>query len=252
MRAVSWNLGRAMDAFADVHERAWHFLVSLAPDIALVQEAVPPDWIRERYQVIANPSNLDWMSAVLVRPDWPAQALSPTPLLSGFISYVATAEVTTPGFGDLVVGSVHATVKRAFVRQLVGLDVDAIRRPSVRVPWMNDLAHHAYREVVADRPFIVGGDWNTSLLFDADGSTAGREFYERAERDGWIETHRRLHGDETQTWLRKGDRPHMLDHVFCDAGTARSQVGSRSLPDVVSFLGLSDHAPLIVDFEAAA
>jgi hypothetical protein len=41
-------MGRAMDAFADVHERAWHFLMSLGPDLALVQEAILPDWIRWR------------------------------------------------------------------------------------------------------------------------------------------------------------------------------------------------------------
>lgn len=48
---------------------------------------------------------------------------------------------------------------------------------------------------------------------------------------------------------REGDRPQMLDHVFCDQGTAQHLVASRSLGDVVSFLGLSDHAPLIVDFD---
>ena len=41
----------------------------------------------------------------------------------------------------------------------------------------------------------------------------------------------------------------MLDHVFCDVGLAEHLVASRSLPDVTSFLGLSDHAPLVVDFD---
>jgi exonuclease III len=86
-------------------------------------------------------------------------------------------------------------------------------------------------------------------LFDDEKTTWGREFYEQAERDGWIETQVHLHGDETQTWLRPGNRPHELDHVFCDAGLAERLTGSRSLPKVVSFLGLSDHAPLIVDFD---
>ena len=49
--------------------------------------------------------------------------------------------------------------------------------------------------------------------------------------------------------LWEGDRPHMLDHVFCDQGTAKHLVSSRSQVDVVSFLGLSDHAPLVVDFD---
>jgi exonuclease III len=113
---------------------------------------------------------------------------------------------------------------------------------------MNDLAHHAYHGIAEGRSFVIGGDWNTSLLFDQDGATAGREFYAQAEADGWVETQWRLHQAETQTWLRKRNRPHQLDHVFCDERLARGLVGSRSLPDMVSFLELSDHAPLIVDF----
>jgi len=100
---------------------------------------------------------------------------------------------------------------------------------------MNDLAHFGYHQLAAGRRFIVGGDWNTSRLFDADGTTGGRESYEQAEADGWVETHWRLHEEETQTWLRKGNRPHMLDHVFCDEGTAQRLVASRSLSDTMSW-----------------
>jgi endonuclease/exonuclease/phosphatase family metal-dependent hydrolase len=242
-------MGRALDGFANLHERAWHLLISLGPDIALVQEAIPPDWIRERFQVHAEPTQVPWMSAAIVQEGLPMRAVTPTPLLSTFAWYTATTEVRLPNGTDLLVGSVHATARAAFVRQLAGLDADAIRRPSVDVPWMNDLAHHAYQQLAAGRPFVIGGDWNTSRLFDSDGSTAGREFYDQAEADGWVETHWRLHEQETQTWLRKGNRPHMLDHVFCDQGTAKHLVSSRSLVDVVSFLGLSDHAPLVVDFD---
>jgi exonuclease III len=134
---------------------------------------------------------------------------------------------------------------------LVDLDADAVRRPSVDVPWMNDMAHYAYRDMAAGRTFVIGGDWNTSRLFDEDGTTAGHEFHEQAKADGWVETQWRLHGRETQTWLRRGDRPHQLDHVFCDAQLAGGLVGSRSLADSASFLELSDHAPLIVDFDLA-
>ena len=107
-------------------------------------------------------------------------------VLAGFGAYLATAEITPPTAPDVLVASVHTTAKPAFARQLAGLDADVIRRPSVDVPWMNDVAHFGYQPLVAGRRFIIGGDWNTSLLFDADGTTAGREFYDRAERDGWI------------------------------------------------------------------
>ena len=44
-------MGRAMYAFAGIHERPWHFLASFGPDIALLREAVPSDRIRGRFQV---------------------------------------------------------------------------------------------------------------------------------------------------------------------------------------------------------
>jgi hypothetical protein len=49
MRIVTWN----MDYWQHhaVHAEAWHWLLDeLDPDLALLQECVPPDWVRERYE----------------------------------------------------------------------------------------------------------------------------------------------------------------------------------------------------------
>jgi hypothetical protein len=153
-----------MDGFADVHERAWHFLVSLGADIALVQEAIPPDWIRERWQVHREPSQLAWGSAVIVSDGLTMRPIAPAAdsVLATFWSYVSTVDVTLPDGTDLLVGSVHATAKAAFPKQLIGLDADAIRRPSVDMPWMNDLAHFGYQQLAKGRSFLIGGDWNIS------------------------------------------------------------------------------------------
>src|SRR4051812_35180129 len=137
-RLVSWNMGMSMNAFAEQHDRAWHFLVALNPDIALVQEAVPPDWIRARFAVHHEPFDL-WASAVLVRPDWPSHLTSfgRETVIGAFGAYVATTEVVIPGTGDVVVASVHTTAQRAFPHRLSGLDVEAIRRPSLPDVWWN-------------------------------------------------------------------------------------------------------------------
>lgn len=102
-------MGRAMDSYADVHERAWHFLASLGADIALVQETIPPDWIRERFQVHAVPTQVPWTTAVIVREDWPMRLVTPTPVIAGFAWYVCTVEVAVPDGMNLLVGRVHAT-----------------------------------------------------------------------------------------------------------------------------------------------
>jgi hypothetical protein len=47
LRVVSWNLGGTF--FAAQRERAWHYLCALDPDIALLQEARPPEWIGAKF-----------------------------------------------------------------------------------------------------------------------------------------------------------------------------------------------------------
>jgi hypothetical protein len=84
-------------------------------------------------------------------------------------------------------------------------------------------------------------DVHVSLLLDNATQIFRRPRYELAERDGWVETQKRPRKEETQTWLWKGDRPHMLDHIYCDESLAKRLVGSRSLADT-----------LIVDFDLAA
>ena len=253
MRVVSWNMGMSMDAYADVHERAWHFLVALDPDIALLQECRPPDWIREWYTLHSGPFQL-WVSAVLskglsVRPIVPDAGT----LLAAFNGYLATAALDLPDGQELVVASVHATAKEAFPSMLAGLDADEIRRPSVDVPWMNDVAYLALKGLVAEKRFIVGGDWNIARLFDDvyGAKMGGREFFDRAAEDGWVECQWKLHGAETQTWLRDGDRPYQLDHIFCDAELGRRLIKCEAHAEEVDRLALSDHAPLVVDFDLA-
>ena len=59
-----------------------------------------------------------------------------------------------------------------------------------------------------------------------------------------------MHGDkeEERTFLKKGTRPYQLDHVFCDARTARKlrSCDVRADPPVPE---LSDHAPVVTEFD---
>lgn len=67
MLIVSWNLARNTLSKAK-HERAWHYLAALDPDIALLQEAVIPTWATDRWHVVLPPVR-KWGSAVLAKPD---------------------------------------------------------------------------------------------------------------------------------------------------------------------------------------
>jgi len=251
MRVVSWNLGVAY-AFKETHERAWHYLAALDPDLAFVQEVEPPAWAPERWTVEIGPHQF-WGSAILAKSNLQLAPIlaPPDSVLARFGSYLATGIVTLPDGSPLVVASVHTSAREAWPQALVGLDADAIRRPSVDVPWLNDLAYCTYRDLVAGRRFLISGDWNTGRLFDATyGTTCGAEFFERAATDGWIEIYRRSHDAEGRTWFRGRDRHYQLDHAFCDPATAGAVRACEIDAHPADTFRLSDHAPLVMDLDS--
>ena len=249
MRVVSWNLGVAY-SFEASHERAWHYLAALDADIAFLQEVKPPAWASERWDIEMAPHK-QWGSAILAKPglgltSYPDQTQG---VLGHFGPYLATATVVPAPGVSLLVASVHTSARVASQDVLAGLDAEAIRRPSVDVPWRNDLAYSAYRNLVMDRRFLVSGDWNTARLWDkVYGGSGGVDFFDRAAADGWVECHRMFHDEEGRTWFRGAEQPYQLDHAFCDPVTAEALKSCEIDPYPVETLGLSDHAPLVMEF----
>ncbi len=250
MRVVSWNLGFAY-SFKASHERAWHYLAALDADVAFLQEVKPPAWASERWDIDMAPHK-HWGSAIVAKRELgltspPDRTLG---VLGQFGAYLATATLTPAAGVSLLVASVHTSARVASQDTLAGLDPEAIRRPSVDAPWNNDLAYSAYRDLVKGRRFLVSGDWNTARLWDkVYGGSGGVEFFDRAAADGWVECHRMFHDEEGRTWFRGNEQPYQLDHAFCDPVTAEVLKSCEVDPYPVETLGLSDHAPLVMEFE---
>jgi hypothetical protein len=170
--------------------------------------------------------------------------------LDGFTSYLATAEIGLADAGSLLVSSAHTTARLAPEWGHPGLDRSAIARPSVGEPWWNDVAFAGYRELVADRRFLIAGDWNTARWLDAEGvpTADGLEFFQRAADAGWADISLDAEGREGRSWYGS-DNPHSYqpDHAFADAETAATLRSFAIVPWPVRALGLSDHAPLLFD-----
>lgn len=249
MRVVSWNLGFGF-AFKTTHDRAWHYLAALDPDIALLQEVNPPEWACQRW-TIEMPPIRNWGSAIVVRK---GLQLTGFPGLSDSQlerhAYLATATVILPDGTSLLVASVHTPIGEASPEDYAGLDPEAIRRPHEAVPYHNDVAYAIYRERVAGRRFLVSGDWNVARLWDElHPGTNEADFFARSETDGWVECYRRLHPEaEGRSWFRDPDPHYQLDHAFCDQVTAASLRVSDIDAYPAEVLKLSDHAPLILEF----
>ncbi len=173
-------------------------------------------------------------------------AVDPDSLLGRFGSYPATAFVRVRDV-SLLVASVHTRAAVAPEWATAGFDRAAMARKSVGEPWSNDVAFAGYRDLVADRRFLVGGDWNTGLWADENGRLKpdGVEFLDRAEAAGWKDVSLI---EEGRTWYGfEGIRPYQPDHVFADELTAYHN-RTRSIDTYpVKTLELSDHAPLVLD-----
>jgi hypothetical protein len=122
-------------------------------------------------------------------------------------------------------------------------ELRGLRRPGCSdPPFINDLAFTALVRVFRGRRFVVSGDWNTCRDY-----SGGHEFFARAQSHQWVECHQ---GPEEQSYFgRKTSKPYQLDHAFCDSTTG-GHLKSCVVHVDAQVRSLSDHAPLVIDFNA--
>ena len=269
MRLVSWNINGGPGSTNDRIDTAWHYVRSLAPDIALLQEARrTPDWLSAGYEVFEEAPGVgskraSWGSAVLVRRGLTANRLKlfeQDLWLRYLEGYIVTAEIKLPA-GPALIASVHAPPEPVMPEQAAPLsaeDLEAMRlapvgewrkRPKV---WYSDFAYAAIeRNISQGSCFIVGGDWNTGRFFDHSphwDPPIGTAFFVRARQNGWFDCHDWLGKREEQSYFRKDSGPYQLDHVFCDRRTA-GRLRDCHVRAEATAIELSDHAPLVVEFD---
>lgn len=250
MRVVSWNMGYGF-GYAQSHDEAWRQLLNdLQPDVALVQEARPPEWVVETQSLVWRPehSNTTWGTGVIAAGHTLTGVPSPRhrwlPRLGG---QAVVAEAATPTEEDFLIASIHAQAKPVDPKIIDGEDVDGIKLHLASEIWPLDLIFDDLRRDAEGRRFVIGGDLNASLLFDRNyGPRGNAEFFERVADAGWIDCRAVFYEDEQRTFFQPGKGPYQLDHVFVDAETADRLEAFTVVTDD-EYLALSDHAPVVVD-----
>jgi hypothetical protein len=237
---VTWNLAYNTPGYKGRHEEAWDYLFALQPELAFVQECMPPaDDGGE--QIVWKPAFTGgWGSAIV------AESLRLMPLdisgyrwLENYEGWVVTAELSEEQ--NYVVVSVHTSWRPADP-DLVA-DLDALRFPlqGRKGVWPVYLIFDDLRALLESRTFIVGGDLNADPVMDDRPRFVGgnREFFDGLERNGFVN-------------LAAGSGPthrgYKLDYVFGSRDLSPSGRSSR-VDEKAMELGLSDHAPVIVDLE---
>jgi hypothetical protein len=250
MRVITWNMGLADRSrrFVKTHDEAWRFLLELGPDLAFLQETFPPDWVETEGRIVRDPFR-KWGSVVF-SPSLSTERfeLPEDSRLRALPNYLAFAELLLPGGEVAIAASIHAPPRRAEGDILGDRGPEELRR-SVEGPKYNDAIFAGLTSLVEGRGFIVGGDWNTARRQGtARDSRAGEAFFERVRTAGWHDCAWDMLHNEIRTWFGPGTLQ-QDDYVFCDRSTGGAVRSVSVADDAAVERHLSDHAPLIVDFD---
>lgn len=242
----------AWPSAATGHTNAWRWLNDLDVDIALVQEAVRTDQAVAHWDSVIWSSKYgrNWGSAVLTRGmSYRAWEVPTTcPWLRAVGGAACVAEPEEPG--GLWLASIHSSAGSWKETELPSLpSLDGIARCSADGSelWEIEVVAHELRDVLRDKPFIVGGDLNSSLTFDKNyGGRENEVLFANLAGSGYVDLRPRHELDEVQTYFKPGAHPYQLDHVYADTGTEVRVTSWEVLTDVAAGLGLSDHAPILI------
>jgi exonuclease III len=102
---------------------------------------------------------------------------------------------------------------------------------------------------VQGSPFITAGDWNTARRQSTPrASRAGELFFERVADEGWHDCVWAKRHDEVRTWFGPG-KLLQDDHAFCDRSLGNCVTDISVAEEAADPRRMSDHAPLMVDFD---
>jgi exonuclease III len=140
--------------------------------------------------------------------------------------------------------------------RLKDVDVRSVKLAQNPDVWVADLLVAALREQLNENQtqWVLAGDFNSCESFDMwkGGPRGNREWLNRMAALGFTECLRYSQGALTPTFRRPGKEvPHcQIDHFFVSNGLAQRLISCRTgdLERVYS-LGLSDHLPIVADFQ---
>jgi endonuclease/exonuclease/phosphatase family metal-dependent hydrolase len=119
--------------------------------------------------------------------------------------------------------------------------------------WVGDILWAGLKhQITSDDPWLIGGDFNLSETFDwrPKGPRGNKEFLDRMADLGLVECLRKITGCVTPTFRNTDGQAvkHQLDHLFVTRQLAHALTGCSIGSQERVFSGLSDHLPVIADF----
>jgi exonuclease III len=272
MKVITWNLRRASK-----ENPVWDLILKLKPDIVLLQEvgSIPAE-ITSVFDVLSRVATnktgdpQKFRTAVLVKGkiiqeinlksefDWVNKELE------FFKGNFIACNIQLENKENFNVVSVYSPAWTVGKDRLKGIDVSKVKLTSNNEIWASEIIWTALKSAnLNNKPWIVGGDYNSSETFDRDyqlnngGLTGGlisdgnKEIRDRMYALGFKECLREYKGRLMPTFKNiSGEIVHQLDHLYVSnklyTNLKKCTVGEKS---VIFDKGLSDHLPIIAEFE---
>ena len=262
MKIFVWNIHGATQSREDV----WNYLLEFDADIVLLQEVRSiPDSVTSVYSVLdrtavrKNGQPQRFSTAVLVKGtiddplffstthDWVNQELE------RFSGNLVAAEVTLLSGNKMRVVSVYSPPWPVDPKRLEGIDVSGIKLSNNPDVWVTEILWAALlSEDLDELPWIVAGDLNSSVTFDATFGSGNQEVQDRMSSLGFIECLSSSQGGFTPTFKNPhgGKVIHQMDHLYVPEAMKSRLLSCLTGDEKEVFNNsLSDHLPIIAEFE---
>jgi len=264
LKVLTWNVNRA----AESRPALWDAVRREEADIVLLQEVrgVPAD-LQSSYNFrVAAPRYFDgsdapFATAILskwemdTRPFLKSQLGWVNRIQSQHHGWILESEVTT-GLGiTLRVVSVHSPAFPIPTKKLKDADVASIKLANNPRLWITEILWSLLRDL--DTPeetnWIVGGDFNSSVLFDKPKDRGNGEIIRRMNALGMTDCLSHDSGQPVPTFRHAGGSiSHQLDYCYVSAGLLERLRCARVLSRQEVFgptPKLSDHLPIVCEFD---
>lgn len=263
MKVLTWNVKGA-----STYSAAWEFLKGEAPDIALLQEVTKlPDWIQDSYdnhQVYPRffgGQRAKFSTVILSK--WP---INTSPYLSSSLEWVNSihrdrdcwiieCETIPESAEPIRLVSVHSPAFPVPPETLEGIDISPIQLTNNPNLWFTEILWSLlYNENIdGSVPWIVAGDFNTSVLFDKPKDRGNRMVIKRLNELGLTDCLSHYKSKPIPTYKPPvGPVIHQLDYCYVNKPLmklfVRAHVPAQSEIFDSQPKMLSDHLPIICEF----
>lgn len=263
MKALTWNVNRAGVSRTGL----WDFVEREDADIVMLQEVTSiPDRICDRYRShLVKPRYFGghlapFASAVLAKG-----SINTKPFLDSELDWVnrihtersgwiLECEVAVADREQIRVVSVHSPAFPIPQDQWAGKDVGGIKLANNPDLWFSQIlwALLLHANLANGTSWIVGGDFNSSILFDYPRDRGNRENIARLNGLGLIDCLSSFEGQSVPTFqdTRKNLR-HQIDYLYVN-GPMRDRLVGACVPNPAVVFDpsprLSDHLPIVCEF----